>query len=486
MSEVLNVVKRCLSYGDDLDWCVYSQETDGIGEYISALSNAAALTGEPYGYMIWGVDTKTHEIVGTTYEGQDKESLNKNVFPAIQLRFDEDEINGKRVVVLFIPAAKIAPTAYNGVKFVRISESNENISKYPDREAALFYVLHQHQKTTDTWEKRKSKYRIKDINKNQFAQYLKKAKDAGRIAINSDDPKAILNLLEVADNDILLNAGAAIFVDSGINELEMVQFKNDDRQKAFNLDRKTGSILDLADKAVQYISKAITWHSVSDENTEKKEIPEIPIPAIREAVINAFAHRVIESRQPVDVSVYKSYIDIYSPGVFPEDIEPEEFIREMKKPRPRNPLSTQTLYYSKDMETFATGLKRISTACNEAGVKYEFIRETFGFTVRLYRNGEEEWKQAIVQEPPFVPDEPKERLKTSETPEIQENKDIEFQDRLTAILEKLEENPRLSRERLAQELNLSRHKVRSALDKLKQDGIIHYGHIDGHGQWIID
>ena len=74
---------------------------------------------------------------------------------------------------------------------------------------------------------------------------------------------------------------------------------------------------------------------------------------INEAVINAFGHRRIESGQSVEVAVYRSYIDIYSPGSFPENVTPEMFIKESRKPIRRNPLITRTLYYSKDMESFA-------------------------------------------------------------------------------------------------------------------------------------
>ena len=38
-----------------------------IGKDISALSNAAAIEGQDYAYMLWGVDDATHDIVGTTF-----------------------------------------------------------------------------------------------------------------------------------------------------------------------------------------------------------------------------------------------------------------------------------------------------------------------------------------------------------------------------------------------------------------------------------
>src|SRR6266545_6243169 len=42
--------------------------SEDIGEYISALSNAAALLGQPRGYIVWGVENGTHKIIGTTFK----------------------------------------------------------------------------------------------------------------------------------------------------------------------------------------------------------------------------------------------------------------------------------------------------------------------------------------------------------------------------------------------------------------------------------
>mgnify|MGYP002621689612 CR=1 FL=1 len=106
----------------------------------------------------------------------------------------------------------------------------------------------------------------------------------------------------------------------------------------------------------------------------------VPVDALREAVINAFAHRQIESGQSIQIMVYRNRIEIYSPGAFPERITPEEFAEGNQKAIRRNKLITQALYYSKDMETFASGLKKIKTLCDEAGVKYEFQKEAYSFT----------------------------------------------------------------------------------------------------------
>ena len=152
-----------------------------------------------------------------------------------------------------------------------------------------------------------------------------------------------------------------------------------------------GSILELSDMAAKYLIDAMDWRVEFHGKLERDETPEVPVDALREAIINAFAHRRIESGQNVEVTVLRSYIDIASLGKFPDGVTPEEFVNEDKKPIRRNPLITKTLCYSKDMESIATGLKRIHDLCEEAGVKVECIGDEYWFTVRFYRHCGEGW-----------------------------------------------------------------------------------------------
>ena len=118
-------------------------QPEALGEYVSALSNAAAFHYKKYAYFIWGVNDTTHEIVGTTFNQYceyNKEPyqnyLARNLSPSINFSFEETEIYGKRVVGLVIPAATEIPTAFKEKRFLRIGSSkcnmkdfNENIHK---------------------------------------------------------------------------------------------------------------------------------------------------------------------------------------------------------------------------------------------------------------------------------------------------------------------------------------------------------------------
>ncbi|GHU49821.1 hypothetical protein FACS1894127_3950 [Clostridia bacterium] len=52
-----------------------SYKLDEIGRYFSAISNEANLKGLQYGWIVFGVDNKTKEIVGSSIEHLDTEAI---------------------------------------------------------------------------------------------------------------------------------------------------------------------------------------------------------------------------------------------------------------------------------------------------------------------------------------------------------------------------------------------------------------------------
>ncbi len=264
-------------------------------------------------------------------------------------------------------------------------------------------------------------------------------------------------------------------MDSGINDLQIARFATDERLTIIDSKRYSGCILGLTEKAVLYITSAMDWRAEFDGSVRRKEIPEVPIEAIREAVINAFAHRQIESRQALDVSIYKSFIDIFSPDVFPQNLEPDEFIHNFIKPPRRNPLITKTLYYSRDMEAFATGIKRIDSECKTAGVSYEFIKEPYGFTVRFRRHCGEGWEQVLSEKGTV-----KGTVKTDLT------KSEEIAERVERVYNMIKENPRTSQESLASQFEISIKMVKKATEILQKDGKIRREGADKTGKWIVE
>ena len=151
MSDIKKVVKQLIAYKNEEDWFEFKDswyDAVGIGEYISSLSNAAAMHGKEKAYLVWGVNNDTHELTNTTFnyhkdvKGEPLEHfLARQLTPDVNFEFCELKISKKRIVVLLIPAAKIVPTAFNGNRYIRIGSSKVNLNKYPQRESRLFEVL---------------------------------------------------------------------------------------------------------------------------------------------------------------------------------------------------------------------------------------------------------------------------------------------------------------------------------------------------------
>ncbi|MBK9037494.1 MAG: putative DNA binding domain-containing protein [Myxococcales bacterium] len=122
-----------------------------LGEYISALANAAALVGKSSAYLLWGVDDKTHDIVGTTVApkqqkkgAQELESwLLQQLTPKIEFGFYEVDVDGKRVVVLEIERATRQPVQFHGVEYIRVGSYKQPLKNYPEKERALWRIFDQ-------------------------------------------------------------------------------------------------------------------------------------------------------------------------------------------------------------------------------------------------------------------------------------------------------------------------------------------------------
>lgn len=60
------IINELLQFSKEKEWFEFKEnwfQPVTLGEYVSALSNAAALVGKEYGYFVWGINDETHEIV---------------------------------------------------------------------------------------------------------------------------------------------------------------------------------------------------------------------------------------------------------------------------------------------------------------------------------------------------------------------------------------------------------------------------------------
>ncbi|MCD8054098.1 MAG: putative DNA binding domain-containing protein [Lachnospiraceae bacterium] len=318
MGDLKQTVKELISAETEEEWFDFKEnwyEPAGIGEYISSLSNAAAMLGKEYGYLIWGVNDKSHEIVGTAMDYRKdvkneplEHYLARQLMPDIAFLFQEIKINRRRIVVLVIPAAHQVPTAFNGHRFLRIGSSKVNLNKYPEREARLFDILRNGFPTIENTEA--------DSQELTFRKLFLYYEDKGIIL----SKKTFKKNLGFLTKDGKYNLLAQLLSDNSQIPIRVSIFKGRDKTSSLYSVREFGnnSLLLSLDKVLEYGDVLnIIQADESNRIVERKEIPLFDQSAFREAVINAFVHNLwIDGNAPM-ITVYSDRIEILSRGTLP-------------------------------------------------------------------------------------------------------------------------------------------------------------------------
>ncbi len=313
--DIKQIVIDLCKFGDEQEWFELKEnwfQPDALGEYVSALSNAAAFHYKKYGYFIWGVNDETHEIVGTEfnpYMDYNREPyqnyLARNLSPSVNFKFEEAEIDGKRVVVLIVPAATEIPTSFKEKRFLRIGSSKSNIKDYPKREIELFKIL---DGRTETIETKPAKYQYLTFQK-LFGYYgskgivLKQETFMKNLGLKNEEGEFNM-LAQLLSDDSHIPLRVSIFdgKTKGSNLFSVREFGNNCLLYTLDELLRYGDVLNL----IQTDEK--------DRIVERKEVALFDNKAFREAIINAVLHnRWVDGNEPM-ISVFSDRIEILSRG----------------------------------------------------------------------------------------------------------------------------------------------------------------------------
>ena len=320
------IVNELRSYDKEKEWFEFKENwfsPDELGEYISALSNSAAIEGRKFAYFVWGINDKTHKVVGTVFDYEQdinhepiKHYLRRKCSPDNNFDFEELMIEGKRVVLLTIPAAKTVPLSYARERYIRIGSSKENLRKYPEKEAYLFEVLrHGH----PTLENTPSEYQ--NLTFEKLLIYY----GAKGIKLNPDTYKRNLSLYT---EDGKYNLLAQLLSDNSHMPVRVAIFSGKTKADNMYSVREFGNqcLLYSLDDVLRYGDVLnIIQADETDRIVERKEVPLFENDAFREAVINAFVHNLWVSGNEPMVTVFSDRIEILSRGTLAPDQTLEGF-----------------------------------------------------------------------------------------------------------------------------------------------------------------
>jgi predicted HTH transcriptional regulator len=146
-----------------------------------------------------------------------------------------------------------------------------------------------------------------------------------------------------------------------------------------------GTAFDLVNGAIDFVLSKISASVGTREASSEAPVEyEIPQEVIREAIVNAIAHRDYTSNASVQVSIFADRVEIWNPGNLPPSLT-LELLRKEHRSFPRNLLFAEALYLARYIERYGTGTGDMIRLCREAGLPEPDFQLTDGFLTILRR-----------------------------------------------------------------------------------------------------
>jgi predicted HTH transcriptional regulator len=328
-----DLVRELCKLPKETEWLEFKHnnaEPREIGEYISALANAAALNGKAFAYLLWGVENETHAILGTSFSPSAAKKgnepleawLQRLLTPKIHVRFFELSLDGRPVVLLEIGPAFGQPVRFQTEAFIRVGEVKKLLREAPDRERELWRTLDR--TPFEEWIAAEHLPADDVLRLLDYPAYFDLLEQP--LPTNAD------GILEALANDKLIrpcpaggwditNLGAILFAKRladfaalGRKTLRVIQYRGLGRiqtlKEQVGIKGYAGGFTEL----VGYINGLLPSNEVIGQAL-RKTVPMFPEPAVRELVANALIHQdfSVTGAGPM-VEIFTDRIEITNPG----------------------------------------------------------------------------------------------------------------------------------------------------------------------------
>lgn len=103
---------------------------------------------------------------------------------------------------------------------------------------------------------------------------------------------------------------------------------------------------------------------ISYEGLYRKERFPLPIPALREALLNAVVHKDYSANTAIQISIYPNKLMLWNPGQLPENWTLEKLLTKHES-IPYNPDIANAFFRAGLIESWGRGIERIVETCQK-------------------------------------------------------------------------------------------------------------------------
>jgi len=222
---------------------------------------------------------------------------------------------------------------------------------------------------------------IKDIDEASIAKFIEDSNEKGRMPETKGlSTFQILEKLKLTDGKKLKRAAIIMFGKEPMRFYPNIQVKigrfGSDASDLKYHEVVEGNIVQLMQEVQVQLNYKFLTRPVVFEGFQRVEKNQYPIQALREMLLNALVHRTYMGAT-IQMRVFDDKLSIWNEGGLPFGLSLED-LKSDHNSRPRNPIIANACFFAGYIDTWGRGTLKIINACKEAGLPEPDIKEMNG------------------------------------------------------------------------------------------------------------
>ncbi|GHV65278.1 ATP-dependent DNA helicase [Bacteroidia bacterium] len=365
MPEKQNIEYKSSWHDDYLKWVCGFANAQGGRIYIGKNDVGAVVGMEDYKRLMDDIPNKIKNLMGITAEVNLLEEADKHFIEIIVQSYS-------------------VPISLRGRYYYRSGSVKQELAGAALNEFLLKRAGH-------TWDDViEDDATFDDIDEATIKKYLRKAEEAGRLPdIDGLSTPELLDKLRLTKNGKLKRAAIVLFgKDPGRfypnTFVKIGKFEDDDFTIRFQ-ELEDGNIIQVLDKVLRTLDYKFLIKNISFVGMNRVETLEYPVPALREMLLNALIHRNYMGA-PTQIRVYDKTLFVWNDGGLPESITLSQ-LKEKHSSHPRNPTLAGACFLGGYIDSWGSGIMKITDSCKAAGLPTpELSEKEGGFIVTLFKD----------------------------------------------------------------------------------------------------
>jgi len=268
------------------------------------------------------------------------------------------------------------PVSLRGRYYYRAGSTNSELTGASLNEFLL-------NKSGSTWDASiEDRATLDEIDPASLEQFLADARKANRLPRSQEaTTEELLDKLRLRNGERLTCAALVLFGKDPAKyypgaSIRIGRFGASDTDLRFQ-EVIEGSLIHCLRETLLALDSKFLIKPIRFEGIQRIEDDQYPLPALREALLNALVHRRYQSGVHVQIRVYDERLVIWNDGPLPEEI-PLETLLGPHASRPRNPLIADVCFKAGYIDSWGRGIEKIATACSQAKLPDPLFEEADG------------------------------------------------------------------------------------------------------------